>query len=121
MTPSSPAPSNSANQRWAVAESWVTVVTYTGACAPASADRSRACRSAKGVSSSDSSPRASRSKATKDAGVSAASRSTRDAAGWMRCSSDSKSSRSPRGTTISPSTTQRSGSWALTASTTSGK
>ena len=42
-----------------------------------------------------------------DAGVSAASLSTRDAAGWMRWSSASKSSRSSVTMTTSPSMTQR--------------
>jgi hypothetical protein len=37
-----------------------------------------------------SSPSASRSNATNDAGVSTASRLTREAAGWMRCPSTSK-------------------------------
>ncbi len=46
---------------------------------------------------------------------------TRDAAGWIRCSRASKSSRSPVTMTISPSTTHRSGSDAFTAATTSGK
>ena len=64
---------------------------------------------------------ASRSKPTNDAGVSAASRSTRDFAGWIRCCSAPKSSVAPVATTISPSTTQRSGSSLRTAATTSGK
>ena len=68
-------------------------------------------RSASGRSSSTSSPRARRSKATNDAGVSAARRRTRDSAGWMRCSRASKSRPRPSrsATTISPSTTQRCG------------
>src|SRR3954453_21454667 len=88
---------------------------------PARADSSRARRCPNGTSSSASSPRASRSKATKEAGVCSASRFTRDSAGWIRCSSASKSSRSPRGMTISPSATHRSGSSSFTAATTSGK
>ena len=49
----------------------------------------------------------------------------RDSAGWMRWDSETQSSRSDpstaRATTSSPSTTQRSGNSAFTASTTSGK
>ena len=56
-----------------------------------------------------------------EAGVVSASILTREAAGWTRCSSASKSSPCAAAMTISPSTTQRSGSCALTASTTSGK
>jgi hypothetical protein len=57
------------------------------------------------------------------AGVCSASMLIRLAAGWIRCCSDSKSSRSPDGpiSTISPSMTQRSGRLARTASTNSGK
>ena len=55
------------------------------------------------------------------AGVCSASSVTRLAAGWIRCCSTSKSSRSPTTTTISPSITHRSGRFALMASTTSGK
>ena len=55
------------------------------------------------------------------AGVCSDSSLTRLAAGWMRCCSTSNSSRSPTTTTISPSTTHRSGRLALTASTISGK
>ena len=55
------------------------------------------------------------------AGVSSDNSFTRLAAGWMRCCSTSNSSRSPTTTTISPSTTQWSGRFALTASTISGK
>ena len=46
---------------------------------------------------------------------------TRDSAGWMRWLSASKSRRPSTATTISPSTTQRSGRFAFTAATTSGK
>ena len=55
------------------------------------------------------------------AGVASASIATRLAAGCRRCWSDQKSSPSPAGTTISPSTTQRSGRLALIAAATSGK
>ena len=63
-------------------------------------------RSANGRSSSDSSPRARMSKATNVAGVFSASIATRDAAGWMRSWSASKSS-PPSGVrmTSSPSST----------------
>ncbi len=61
------------------------------------------------------------SKATKEAGVSRASMLTREAAGWMRWSSASKSSRSPRTMITSPSSTQRSGTFSFSASTTSGR
>ena len=55
------------------------------------------------------------------AGVSAASRSTRLAAGWMRCCSAQKSRPPSPAMTISPSITARGGKLRLTASTTSGK
>ena len=57
------------------------------------------------------------------AGVCSASRFTRLAAGWMRCWSASKSRmlRAVSATTISPSITDRSGKFASTAATTSGK
>ncbi len=55
------------------------------------------------------------------AGVCPASRFTRDTAGWMRCCSASKSSPESVAMTISPSTTQRSGSSARNAATSSGK
>ena len=55
------------------------------------------------------------------AGVSAARRSTRLAAGWTRCWSAKKSSRRSVITTISPSRVQRSGSVVLKAATRSGK
>ena len=55
------------------------------------------------------------------AGVSAASRSTRLAAGWMRCWSAQKSRPPSPAITISPSITARAGKCAFTASTTSGK
>ena len=74
------------------------------------AARDAARRSANGRPVRSSSPSASRSKAMNDAGVCSASRVTRDAAGWMRCCSASKSSPSPVAITISPSTTHRSGS-----------
>ena len=67
------------------------------------------------------SPSASRSNATNAAGVSAASRLTRDAAGWMRWPSTSKSRRPSTATTTSPSTTQRCGSERLSGSSSSGK
>ena len=68
-----------------------------------------------------SSPSASRSQATNDAGDSAASIFTRDAAGWIRSRSASKSSEPSREMTTSPSSTQRSGSAALSGATSSGK
>ena len=55
------------------------------------------------------------------AGVSAARRSTRLAAGCTRCWSAKKSSRRSVITTISPSTVQRSGNDVLKAATRSGK
>ena len=64
--------------------------------------------------------RAGRS-ATNDAGVSSASIATRDAAGWMRSDSRSKSSPCSVAITISPSTTQRSGRLARSGSSRSGK
>ena len=56
-----------------------------------------------------------------EAGVRSASRLTRLVAGWMRCRSASKPSRSPWTMMTSPSMTHRSGRFAFTASTTSGK
>ena len=74
-------------------------------------DEQRVPRRQRLVHAASRSPSASRSNATNDAGVSAARRRTRDSAGWMRCSSASKSR--PRvvggGETISPSTTHRCG------------
>jgi hypothetical protein len=87
----------------------------------ASAFSNRSRRVENGVSSSDSSPIAIRSKATRLAGVCSASMFTRDSAGWMRWLSASKSRRPSRAMTISPSSTQRSGRFAFTAATTSGK
>ncbi len=59
------------------------------------------------------------------AGVFSDSIVTRDAAGWMRCVSESQSSRwapgSPLGTTTSPSSRHGSGSSRENASTSSGK
>ena len=56
-----------------------------------------------------------------DAGVCSLSMVTRDVAGWMRCCRASKSSPASVAITISPSTTHRSGSSRLIASTSSGK
>ena len=55
------------------------------------------------------------------AGVASASMFTRLAAGCRRCWSAQKSSPLSPGTTISPSTTQRSGRLVLIAAATSGK
>ncbi|SCD93081.1 hypothetical protein GA0115246_108137 [Streptomyces sp. SolWspMP-sol7th] len=54
-------------------------------------------------------------------GVVSASSRTREAAGWMRSLSASKSSLPSRATTTSPSSTHRSGSRSRSASTSSGK
>ena len=91
-TPSSPAPSKRWNQSCATARSRVAGVTCTRrlrAVASAASSRCAALRLRQRAQSS--SPTASRSHATNDAGVSAASIFTRDAAGWMRSSSASKS------------------------------
>ena len=110
-TPSSPAPSNRSNQSAASARSVVAGVRWTGGC-----DRRRAPprggRAARPAARArrSSSPSASRSQATNDAGDSSASIFTRDAAGWMRSSSASNSSAPSRAMTTSPSRTQRSGS-----------
>ena len=61
------------------------------------------------------------SNATNEAGVSPASISTRDAAGWIRSDRRSKSRPWSVAMTISPSTTQRSGSWSRNGSMRSGK
>ena len=57
----------------------------------------------------------------KEAGVCSASIRTRESAGWMRCCSASKSNPRSVAMMISPSMTQRSGSSALAAATSSGK
>ena len=88
-------------------------VRWTGGVAPPRTASSRARRSPWGTSRRSSSPSASRSQATNDAGDSAASIRTRDSAGWIRSSSASNSSAPSRAITTSPSSTQRSGSWAL--------
>ena len=78
-----------------------------------------------GRSTNDSSPSASRSKATYDAGVFSASMVIRDSAGWIRSWRVSNSSRDspapPSATNSSPSSTHRSGSCSRAAATTSGK
>jgi len=66
-------------------------------------------------------PAASRSKATKPAGVSLASRAMRDAAGWMRCCKASKSSPFGPATTISPSRMQPLGNCSASTFSSSGK
>ena len=81
--------------------------------APPSTCSSRARRSPCGTVRRSSSPSASRSQATNDAGVSAASIRTRDAAGWIRSSSASKASAALGAITTSPSSTQRSGKLGL--------
>ena len=121
--PSRPAPSNWLNQPAATFLSLVAGVRYTGGAAFASASSSSARRRSNGSPVQSSSPIASRSNATNEAGVCSASSRTRLAAGWIRCSSASKCSRlrSVSGTTISPSMTDRSGRFARTAVTSSGK
>ena len=57
----------------------------------------------------------------KEAGVCSASIRTRESAGWMRCCSASKSKPRSVAMMISPSMTQRSGSSATAAATSSGK
>src|SRR4051812_18627540 len=80
-TPSSPAPSNSLNQRLATSASVVDGHRYTGGSAAASCSINSSWRSANGRSNNESSSSASRSKATNDAGVSSDNRRTRDSAG----------------------------------------
>ena len=101
----------------------VVAVTWIGGFAPASASSSAARRSENGRFMRSVSSRASRSNATNRAGVRSASIRTRLSAGWIRCWSASKSSRSPDSpiTMTSPSTTHRSGRFARSASTSSGK
>src|SRR5579871_4541548 len=79
--------------------------------------RSRSGRSISGLPPAS----ASRSNAIISAGVSSASRLTRLAAGWMRCSSASNENALPSGTTISPSSTKRFARSAFAAATISGK
>ena len=121
MTPSSPASSKRRNQSSASARSRVAGERCTGDAAPASTCSSRSRRTASAASRRSSSPNASRSQATNEAGDCAASSFTRDAAGWIRSSSASKSSPSAPTMTISPSTTQRSDSAAASGATSSGK
>ena len=120
-TPSRPAPSNRLNHSFASSGSEVVRVRWIGGTASASASSRRARRTSNGWPINDSSPSASRSKATNPAGVVSASIRTRESAGWIRSWSFSNSRRSPMDTKISPSSTQRSGVDASTASTTSGK
>ena len=120
-TPSRPAPSNCSNQASASAVSVVVRVRYVGPVSPASSCSNLARRTENGSSTSDSSPNASASNATKDAGVFSASMLMRDSAGWMRSCRISNSILGPIATNSSPSRTQRSGSCSRIASTTSGK
>ena len=76
---------------------------------PSAPARAVARARSKGELARSSSPSASRSKATNEAGVSSASFRMRLCAGWIRLSSASKSSPPGPAMTISPSTTQRSG------------
>ena len=80
-TPSRPAPSNWENHCTARSRSLVAGVMYTGAVTPASASSSRARRCSNGSAVQSSSPSASRSKATNEAGVCSASSRTRLSAG----------------------------------------
>ena len=91
-TPSRPAPSNRSNQSAARARSRVAGVRWIGGTTPPSTASSRARRSPCGTARRSSSPSASRSQATNDAGVSSASIRTRDSAGWIRRSSASNAS-----------------------------
>src|SRR4029077_5225480 len=93
----------------------------TGGAAPANTCWSRSRRTARGALRRSSSPSASRSQATNEAGACAESSFTRDAAGWMRKSRVSKSSPPTPAITISPSTTQRSDSVAASGAMSSGK
>ena len=109
----------------ASAGSVVVRVRWQGPSRSASAASIAARRSANGRSTNDSSPSASRSKATYDAGVFSASMVIRDSAGWIRSWRISNSSRDspapPSATNSSPSSTHRSGSCSRAAATTSGK
>ncbi len=124
MTPSRPAPSNSSNQRCAVARSVVAGVTCIErpvCAAEDTATTSAARRSENGRAVKSTSPSASRSNAMNEAGVFSASMRTRDSAGWMRCCSASKSRPWSVAMTISPSTTQRSGNSAMARGNQLGK
>src|SRR5438132_6469486 len=121
MTPSRPAPSKRRNQSSASARSRVAGEMCTGGAASASACSSRSRRCASGASRRSSSPSASRSQATNDAGDCEARSFTREAAGWMRSRSASKSSPAAPTITTSPSTTQRSGSERASGASSSGK
>ena len=120
-TPSKPAPSKRENQSAAVSRSRVAGVTWIGGVASPSTDSRRARRSRNGCSHNDSSPSASRSNATYDAGISSASLLTREAAGCWRCCNASKSRPRSFATTSSPSSTTRSGSCSSSGSRSSGK
>ena len=87
------------------------VARSPGSAAPARRRPPRAARGAprRAARAASSSPSASRSKATNAAGVSRASFSTREAAGWMRWESRSNSWTPSTITTISPSSTSSLG------------
>ena len=114
ITPSRPAPSKRASQSTASSRSRVIGVRWIGGAdaARAGARGARAVRLTACCRRSSPSA-ASRSKATNDAGVSFASFATRDAAGCRRSCSASKSRPCGVAITISPSTTQPSGSAAM--------
>ena len=121
ITPSRPAPSKRCSQSCATARSRVTGVRCTGGAMLASSRSSRMRRSDCGSSIVERPPAASRSKATKDAGVDCASLATREAAGCSRCCSASKSRPLSPTTTISPSSTQPRGRVCASARSSSGK
>ena len=121
ITPSRPAPSKRSNQSCATAGSLVIGVRWTGAFESPSASSRSFRRSCCGRPRRSSSPSASRSHATNDDGASFASIATREAAGWMRRSSAPKSRTPPVAITISPSSTQRSGSASRSGPSSSGK
>src|ERR1700674_1722254 len=83
MTPSSPAPSKGRTRPAASAGPRVAGERCTGGAAPASTCSSRSRRTASGALRRSSSPSASRSQATNEAGACAESNFTRDAAGAM--------------------------------------
>ena len=121
ITPSRPAPSKRRNQSAARVRSRVAGVRCSGGAARE--HRLQSSRAARRTARcEDRDRRRTAGRRTPPTPASAATASfTRDAAGWRRSCSASKSSAPSRAMTISPSSTQRSGSWPKQGSTSSGK
>ena len=120
-TPSRPAPSNRSNQSAARARSRVAGVRWTGGVRIREHLLQPCPALALGHVAQILVPEREQVPGDEAAGLSAASIFTRDAAGWMRSSSASKSSAPSPAITTSPSSTQRSGRFAFSGSASSGK